>query len=165
MKPRLGSKIKAANAALLTRGEMEAVAEYFTADYVVRLAAGQDATGHAAIRRSLALLRQAFPKAEIEIEILVEHGDRVAWQRTFRGVQRGAFHGFPASGRTVNGHFDSAEESISVDPSGIPGQGQIYAVEPGALKQPTDSGNRCFGSQRTTSGNATVNAMVAKNTT
>lgn len=101
MKSSLGSRIKAANAALITRGEMDAVAEYFTADYVVRLTAGQDATGHAAIRGALKLLRSAFPEVEVEIEILVEHGDRVAWQRTFRGVQRGAFHGFPASGREV----------------------------------------------------------------
>ncbi len=34
-------------------------------------------------------------------KILVEGKDRVAWQRTLRGAQQGAFKGFPASGREI----------------------------------------------------------------
>jgi predicted ester cyclase len=31
----------------------------------------------------------------------VENSDRVAWQRTLRAQQQGAFKGFPPSGRTI----------------------------------------------------------------
>ncbi|HKB16995.1 MAG TPA: ester cyclase, partial [Planctomycetota bacterium] len=46
-------------------------------------------------------LRRGFPDLQVEVEILVEGKDRVAWQRTVRGTQRGAYKGFPASGRRI----------------------------------------------------------------
>ena len=49
----------------------------------------------------LRMLRSAFPDLQVEVEILVEGPDRVAWQRTLRGAQKGAFMGFPASGRPI----------------------------------------------------------------
>ena len=43
-----------------------------------------------------------------------------------------------------------------------PRYGQIYPAPPGALKQPTDSGNTCLGNHNTTSGTKIVNAIAAK---
>jgi hypothetical protein len=43
--------------------------------------------------------------------------------------------------------------------------GQIYPVPAGFLKQPTDSGSTCLGSQSTTSGKKMQNAITAKKTT
>jgi hypothetical protein len=43
--------------------------------------------------------------------------------------------------------------------------GQIYPAPLGFLKQPTDSGKRCFGSHSTTSGRKIDAAIVAKKTT
>ena len=40
--------------------------------------------------------------------------------------------------------------------------GQIYPVPDGDLKQPTDSGNACFGNHNTISGKKIVKAMAAK---
>lgn len=97
----LGSKIEAANAALIADGHLEAIGEFFTPDYVAHLT-GEDMTGgHAAIRRVLGMYRRAFPDLQVEVEILAEAKDRVAWQRTLRGTHRGAFKGFPATGRPL----------------------------------------------------------------
>src|SRR5712671_1944778 len=43
--------------------------------------------------------------------------------------------------------------------------GQIYPAPAGDLKQPTDSGRMCFGSQRTAPGTKIVNAIVPKKIT
>lgn len=92
--------IRAANAALLVDGDLDAVGEFFTADYVAH-GTGRDLAGHAAVRRFVAALRRAVPDLSVEIEIFVEGTRRIAWQRTLRGTQRGALFGFPASGRRI----------------------------------------------------------------
>jgi predicted ester cyclase len=47
------------------------------------------------------MYRRAFPDAEVEVEILAESKDRVAWQRTLRATHQGSFKGFPATGRPI----------------------------------------------------------------
>ncbi|MDH3498449.1 MAG: ester cyclase [Gemmatimonadota bacterium] len=97
----LAATIHAANSALIVDGNLEAVGEFFTPDYVAHLT-DQDMTGgHGAIRRFLKDLRRAFPDLQAEVQILVEATDRVAWQRTLRGTHQGAYHGFPATGRPM----------------------------------------------------------------
>lgn len=96
----LASTIRAANAAILTKGDLKAIDEVFASDYIAHLT-DQDVKGPAAIRRFVGTIRRAFPDVETGVEILVESKDRVAWQRTLRGTQRGAFKGFPASGRRI----------------------------------------------------------------
>jgi steroid delta-isomerase-like uncharacterized protein len=97
----LASKIEAANTALITNGNVEAIGEFFTPDYVAHLT-DQDLTGgHGAIRKVLGMYRRAFTDLRVEVEILVEAKDRVAWQRTLRGTHKGSFKGFPATGRPI----------------------------------------------------------------
>jgi predicted ester cyclase len=57
--------------------------------------------GHSAVRKFLATLLHAFPDLRVEVEILVDGKDRIAWQRTLRGTHRGSKKGFPASGRKI----------------------------------------------------------------
>ncbi len=95
------SKIQAANAALLANGNLAAIGEFFTTDYVAHLTDQDMARGHDAIRKILDLYRRAFPDLQVEVEILVEGKDRVAWQRTLRGTHQGDFKGFPATGRPI----------------------------------------------------------------
>ena len=45
--------------------------------------------------------RRAFSDIEVEIEFLVKTKDRIAWQRTLRAKQTGAFKGFPATNRII----------------------------------------------------------------
>lgn len=101
MKRLLARKIEAASAAVFLEGDLASLPKFFAPDYVIRLGDAEAATGHQIIRRSLALLRRAFPELHVDVEVLVEAKDRIAWQRTFRGIQRGPFHGFPSSDREV----------------------------------------------------------------
>jgi predicted ester cyclase len=57
--------------------------------------------GHGGIRRFLGMLQRAFPDLQVQVEILVEAKDRVAWQRTLRATHQGDFKGFPATGRQI----------------------------------------------------------------
>jgi predicted ester cyclase len=97
----LSSKIRAANHALIENGDSDAVSIYFAADYIAHLTDREVAGGHKLVRGMLELYQRAFPNPKVEVEILLEAGDRVSWQRTIRARQEGAFKGFPASGRDV----------------------------------------------------------------
>jgi steroid delta-isomerase-like uncharacterized protein len=97
----LASKIHAANSVLLTDRNLDAVGEFFTPDYVAHLT-DQDMTGgHEAIRTVVGMYQRAFPNVQVDVDILVEGKDRVAWQRTLRATHQGDFKGFPATGREV----------------------------------------------------------------
>ena len=100
MNQSLTSKIEAANRVLIVEGKVDAVDEFFTADYVAR-GTNHKIKGHGAIRRFVRELQQGFLDLQVEVEILVKAKDRVAWQRTLQGSQDGSFRGFPATGRRV----------------------------------------------------------------
>ncbi len=94
------SKIRAANSVLIVDGNVEAISEFFTPDYVAHLT-DREIRGHDAIRGFLSMLRNAFTDLQVEVQVLVEGKDRVAWQRTLKGTHQGNFAGFPASGRKI----------------------------------------------------------------
>jgi len=95
-----GSKIRAANSALIVDGDLGAVSEFFTTDYVAHLT-DREMRGHEAIRGFLRMLRGAFLNLQVDVEVLVEGKKRVAWQRTVKGIHQGNFMGFSASGREI----------------------------------------------------------------
>ena len=97
----LASKIQAANSALIANGNLDAISEFFTPDYVAHLTDQSMVGGHDAIRKILDMYRRAFPDLQVEVEILVEGKDRVAWQRTLRATHQGDFKGFPATGHPI----------------------------------------------------------------
>jgi steroid delta-isomerase-like uncharacterized protein len=97
----LASRIRAANTDLLIDGNPEAIGEHFSAGYVAHLTDEDLSGGHDAIRKVVAMYQRAFSNLEVEVEILVEGEDRVAWQRTVRATHSGAFKGFPATGRRM----------------------------------------------------------------
>lgn len=97
----LAMKIKAANSALITDGNLDAVTEFFAPDYVAHLTDQDMRGGHDAIRKVLKVYRHAFPDTVAQVEILVVGKDRVAWQRTLRATHQANFKGFPATGRPI----------------------------------------------------------------
>jgi steroid delta-isomerase-like uncharacterized protein len=101
MSQSLFSIIQIAASSLFEKGEIQAIGEFFSQDYVAHLAGQDYPGGHKAIQGAIAQVRQAFPELQVEVELLVEGGDRVAWQRTLRGTQQGAYKGFPASNRQL----------------------------------------------------------------
>jgi len=93
--------IERANAALMVRGDLDAIPEFFTEDYRAHLTDGDVTGGHDAVRRVLQMYRSAFSDLEVQVETLVESGDRAAWQRTLRATHSGPFRGFPATGKPI----------------------------------------------------------------
>jgi len=45
------------------------------------------------------MVHGAFSSLQVEVDVLVQDADRVAWQRRCVGRQDGSFQGFPATGR------------------------------------------------------------------
>jgi predicted ester cyclase len=101
MEKSLASIIQAANTVLFVGGELDAIGEHFTPDYVVHLTGRDVKAGHYGVREFVTVLRSSFPDAQVQVEILLEGKTRVAWQRTFRGTLKRAFKGFPASGLEI----------------------------------------------------------------
>jgi len=97
----LSSKIKAANETLIAKGEHNAIGKFFSPDYVAHLTQQDMAGGHRLVLSLLELYQRAFPDPEVQVEILLEGPDRIAWQRTLRAKHAGAFKGFPASGLEI----------------------------------------------------------------
>jgi predicted ester cyclase len=97
----LSTRIVNANAVLYAGAESGVVAGFFTEDYRVHTGGGDLALGRDGVRRVLDRYRQAFSEIHVEVEILVEGPDRVAWQRTFQATHTGAFGGFPPARRQI----------------------------------------------------------------
>ncbi len=96
--------IEAANSALIVQGKLDEVGNFFATDYVAHVT-GQDFTGgHEVVKKIVQTYRRAFSDIEVEIDILVKAKHRIAWHRTLRGKQTGAFKGFPASDRIIVWH-------------------------------------------------------------
>lgn len=92
----LSSIVQVAASSLFERGNIQSIPEFFSQDYVVHLTNQDYSSGHKIIQAAITQVHKAFPQPQVAVEILVESGDRVAWQRTLRGVQEGAYKGFPA---------------------------------------------------------------------
>ena len=93
--------IEAANTALILNGNLHEVGDFFTSDYVAHVTGQDFSGGHDVVKKVVRAYRRAFSEIEVEIEILVKAKSRIAWQRTLRAKQTGAFKGFPASNRMI----------------------------------------------------------------
>ena len=97
----IAERIHAANTALIVEGDLDRVGEFFAEDYVVHLTEQNMKGGHDTVKKVVTMFRSAFSELTCDVEILVEGSDRVAWQRTLRGVHSGSFRGFPATGKPI----------------------------------------------------------------
>lgn len=97
----LASRVRAANSTLLADGDVAAVDDFFTRDYVAHLTARDLDGGPAGVRGFVEMLRRAFTDLEVDVDVLLEGGDRIAWQRTLTGTHEGSYQGFPATGRRI----------------------------------------------------------------
>ncbi|MEC5397085.1 ester cyclase [Uliginosibacterium sp. H1] len=95
------SLVHAANQALIVEGRLDAINEFFSPDYVAHFTGSDLAGGHDAVRRVITAIRNAFSDITLEVDVLVESGDRIAWLRTASGTQTGSFKGFPASDKKL----------------------------------------------------------------
>lgn len=95
----LGDHIRTSNDELFHKGNLAFVDDVFAPEYVAH--AGGTDIGAEAIRSFVVAVRRAFPDLRVEITVLLEDGDRVAWLRTHRGTFKGDYRGVTATGRTV----------------------------------------------------------------
>lgn len=73
----------------------------FAADYVVH-AGAKDHKGVAFVRRFVAQLRSAIPNLRVvEVALLIQAGDTIAWQRTSSGTHEAKLKGIPPSPQKV----------------------------------------------------------------
>jgi steroid delta-isomerase-like uncharacterized protein len=58
--------------------------------------------GREGLKEVLGVMRAAFPDIHWEVEEMVAEGDAVVTRFTWTGTHRGAFFGFPATGKSVS---------------------------------------------------------------
>jgi hypothetical protein len=60
-----------------------------------------DATGAAALKEAMAMLRRAFPDLHVAVEDLIAEGDKVVGRNVVTGTNQGPYMGRPPTGRSV----------------------------------------------------------------
>jgi steroid delta-isomerase-like uncharacterized protein len=94
-------RIRHANAEILAEGNLAAIDDVFSADYVLH-AGGKDRRGRKFVRDFVTQLRTAIPNLRVaDVTILAQTGVTVAWSRTLRGTHKADMRGIPASGKKV----------------------------------------------------------------
>ena len=94
-------RIRYANVELCEKGNFDVVEELFSVDYVAH-AEDKQYHGHRFIKEFVGLLRTAIPDLEVvEIKMLIQADDKIAWQRTLRGTHMEDMMGIPPSNRKV----------------------------------------------------------------
>ncbi len=94
-------RIRFANDEILGKGNLDVVEEVFATDYVVH-AGGKDHKGLQFVRRFVKLLRSAIPDLRVvEVAVLIQAGDTIAWQRTLSGTNEAEMMGIPPTGGKV----------------------------------------------------------------
>lgn len=93
--------VRFANAELLGKGNLAVVDDVFAGDYIVHTG-GKEYKGHAFVKRFIGQIRSAMPDVRVvKVEVLMQAGDTIAWQRTLRGTHQADLMGIPASGQKV----------------------------------------------------------------
>jgi steroid delta-isomerase-like uncharacterized protein len=87
--------------ALFTKGDLGAVDEYLTEDFVDHDPPMGGPANAEGMRQAAAMFRAAFPDWHSDLGFLVAEGDLVTEYFTASGTQQGELFGVPASGRTV----------------------------------------------------------------
>ncbi len=86
---------------LWNTGNVDAVGEFVTPDYVRHDPNGPTVHGPKAEQQLVAMYLAAFPDLRFTIEHLVGEGDTVAGRYTARGTHRGELLGIPPTGKQV----------------------------------------------------------------
>ncbi|RPJ76623.1 MAG: hypothetical protein EHM20_07215 [Alphaproteobacteria bacterium] len=94
-------QIKKSNYQLIEKGDLHAVEKFFTPNYVAH-AGDKDYKGHDFIKRFDKQIRTALPDISLmKVEILVNAGNTIAWQRTLNGTHKANMMGIPPSEKKI----------------------------------------------------------------
>ena len=86
---------------LWNTGNLDAVGEFVTPDYVRHDPNGPEVRGPEAERQLVAMYLAAFPDLRFTVEHLLAEGDTVLARLTARGTHRGELLGIPPTGKQV----------------------------------------------------------------
>ena len=94
-------RVRFANDEILGKGNLGVVDDIFATDYVAH-AGGKDYKGPEFVRRFARQLRSAIPDLRVvEVALLIQAGDTIAWQRTLSGTHEAEMMGLPPTGQKV----------------------------------------------------------------
>ncbi len=94
-------RVRFANDEIVGKGNLGVVDEVFATDYVVH-AGGKDYKGTGFVRRFIGQLRSAIPDLRVvEVALLIQAGNTIAWQRTLSGTHESEMMGIPPTGQKV----------------------------------------------------------------
>jgi predicted ester cyclase len=82
-------------------GEVDVLDQMHRHDYVEHSPLPGQGAGPAGLRERAMILSSAFYDSRISAEVLVDNGDTVVLQVRCRGVHKGEFYGFAATGRWI----------------------------------------------------------------
>ena len=101
MEMKASQKIKYGNDELLGKGNLSVINEIFSPNYIVH-AGGKDYQGHKFIKEFTEMLRSAVSDIEVvNIEILLQAGETIAWRRTLTGKHVANMMGALPSGQIL----------------------------------------------------------------
>jgi steroid delta-isomerase-like uncharacterized protein len=75
--------------------------DVFEPDATIRTPVPLQTSGAEAMKEVFTTLHRAYPDLHVEVEDMVEEGDRVAVRNTVTGTHRGAYMGLPPTGKSV----------------------------------------------------------------
>jgi predicted ester cyclase len=82
-------------------GEVDVLDQLHCRDYVEHSPLPGQGSGPAGLRERAMILSSAFYDTRISTDVLVDNGDTVVLQVRCRGVHKGEFYGFAATGRWI----------------------------------------------------------------
>lgn len=100
-KDSLEGKILTANDELFHKGNLNFADEIFASNYVSHGPDGPKEVGPKGIKKFVKAMRTAFPDLRVEIEVLVQEDNTIAWLRTHRGTFKSDYLGIKATGKVV----------------------------------------------------------------
>jgi predicted ester cyclase len=100
---------------VVDRGNLDALDELFDPSFVTHTPQGS--MGREEFREFVRAWRTGFPDIRSDVSLILEAGDRVAWQVRSSGTHLGEFMGIPATGKRVD--FLSLNQGVIREGKGI----------------------------------------------
>jgi steroid delta-isomerase-like uncharacterized protein len=87
---------------VFNKGNMKAVDEFMSADFVEHDPFPGQGPGLQGLKQGLASFRQAFPDLHIGIDDMIADGEKVVIRSTMKGTHKGTFMNLPPTGKQIS---------------------------------------------------------------
>ena len=93
--------IRRLNEEFWNKGKVEVLEEVFASNFLDHNAPPDSVPGLQGLKQFVSMFRAAFSDISSTIDDLMAEGDKVVWRWTFRGTQKDAVMGVPATGKQI----------------------------------------------------------------